>query len=130
MSLLLTPVKKGSFTMFRSKLAASAVAAALSVFSLGLLGSTAHAVTPVASAPSVVHPSTILIGHRVVNGHGKRVWVYNKRYGPRYRYHRAGYGYYYGGWWYARPWWVVGPAWAPGYGYWGPGPGISLCIGC
>ena len=25
-----------------------------------------------------------------------------------------GFGYYYGGWWYARPWWGYGPGWGPG----------------
>src|SRR5262245_56606712 len=116
--------------MFSLKLAVGAVAAVLSVSSVSLLGSSAHAVTPVANTRSVAHPSAILIGHRVVHRHGNRVWVYNKRYGPRYRYRRAGYGHYYGGWWYARPWWAVGPVLAPGWEYWGGGPSINLCIGC
>jgi hypothetical protein len=59
--------------------------------------------------------------HRRVYHHGRvyrhghayrhRRVVYSARvYGPRYRYRRAGYGYYYGGYWYARPWWTVGVA--------------------
>ena len=29
---------------------------------------------------------------------------------PRYRHRHRGYGYYYGGWWYAYPWWTeTGP---------------------
>jgi len=52
----------------------------------------------------------------VTKKYGKnRAWVYSSRYGHRYRARRAGYGYYYGGWWYARPYWQ---------------PGINLCIGC
>jgi hypothetical protein len=35
-------------------------------------------------------------------------WRYSARYGPRYAYWHAGYGYYYGGYWYARPWWTIG----------------------
>ena len=35
-------------------------------------------------------------------------WVYvERRHGHRYRHRRAGYGYFYGGYWYARPWWTV-----------------------
>ncbi|MFL5258236.1 MAG: hypothetical protein ACJ8AS_00670 [Hyphomicrobiales bacterium] len=113
--------------MKRSKIAAGAVAAALSAFGLGLLGSTAHAVTPVANGMKVDQPAITLVARKVVRRHDRRVWVYNKRFGPRYRYRRAGYGYYYGGYWYARPWWTLGPAYGP---YWGPGPGINLCIGC
>jgi hypothetical protein len=34
-----------------------------------------------------------------------------------FRRRRPGYGYYYGGWWYARPWWMVpAPRPAPNYG--------------
>ena len=55
--------------------------------------------------------------HRRVYRHGGvyrgRAYVhgplrYTARYGPRYAYRRAGYGYYHGGYWYARPWWTVG----------------------
>jgi hypothetical protein len=36
-------------------------------------------------------------------------WVYVKgKHGARYKHKRGGYGYYYGGWWYARPWWTIG----------------------
>ena len=41
-------------------------------------------------------------------GHVARRWTYSARFGHRYHYRRAGYGYYYGGWWYPRPWWSVG----------------------
>ena len=51
----------------------------------------------------------------VADGHNKKVWVYSNRYGPRYKVRRPGYGYYYGGYYYARPYWT---------------PGINLCIGC
>jgi hypothetical protein len=55
---------------------------------------------------------------RVYHGRAVHAWRYTARYGPRYRYRRAGYGYYYGGYWYARPWWTVGVGpvvVAPGY---------------
>lgn len=32
-------------------------------------------------------------------------WKYDRRYGPRYRHKRAGYGYYRDGWWYQRRYW-------------------------
>ena len=38
----------------------------------------------------------------------KTVYYSRSRYGPRYRYKRPGYGYYYGGYYYQRPWWTVG----------------------
>ena len=39
-------------------------------------------------------------------------WVYVKgKHGNRYAKKRAGYGYYYGGYWYAKPWWKAGPIW-------------------
>jgi len=56
--------------------------------------------------------------HGRADVHGR--WRYTARYGPRYRYRRAGYGYYYGGYWYARPWWAIGVG----------VPGVNLCIGC
>jgi hypothetical protein len=121
MSLFLVSKQGASNTMIRAKIAAGAVAAALSAFGLGLLGSTAHAVTPIATGVTADQPAITLVARKIVKR--KRVWVYNKRYGPRYRFRRPGYGYYYGGYWYARPWWTVGP-------FWGPGPGINLCIGC
>lgn len=38
-------------------------------------------------------------------------WAYVKtKHGARYRVKRPGYGYYYGGYWYARPWWTIGIA--------------------
>jgi hypothetical protein len=36
-------------------------------------------------------------------------WVYvATKHGPRYKAKRAGYGYYYGGYWYSQPWWTIG----------------------
>ena len=105
--------------MLKGKLAISAVTFALGTFSLGVLGSTAHALTPVGTGMSITEPSNIQLAYvkkKVVSKHGKKkVWVYSRKYGPRYRHRRAGYAYYYGGYWYPRPYWR---------------PGISLCIGC
>jgi hypothetical protein len=114
--------------MLRAKFAVGTVAVVLSAFSFGLLGSTANAITPVAAGLTITEPSNIQLayvkrkvkrhgynhrgyGHR----HGHRAWVYSSRYGHRYRHRHAGFGYYYGGWWYPRPYWQ---------------PGINLCIGC
>ena len=111
--------------MLKGKLAISAVAFILGAFSLGALGSTAQALTPVGSGMSITEPSNIQPAATyvkkkkvVVNKKGhvtKKTWVYNRKYGPRYTSKRPGYGYYYGGYWYARPYWQ---------------PGINLCIGC
>ena len=37
---------------------------------------------------------------------------------PRYRHRRRGYGYYYGGWWYASPWWTYGGYYGESCTYW------------
>ena|SRR5438874_12585507 len=112
--------------MLKSRLAAGAIAGLLGASGMGLLGSTAHALTPLSTGIRVTDPSNV---HQVagVVRQGHRVWVYRRAYGPRYRFRRPAFGYYYGGWWYARPWWAYGPGWGPG---WGWGPGINLCIGC
>src|SRR5438105_13902830 len=72
-------------------------------------------------------------GRVYVHGGG---WRYSARYGPRYGYRRPGYGYYYGGYWYARPWWTIdvgvpfgpvveyAPIYGPRYPYWRPGFGF------
>jgi hypothetical protein len=88
-------------------------------------------------------------------------WVYAPRkHGPRYRYKRPGFVYFYNGYYYSRPWWTIGIGPAPvpgafvyvpgkygprykirrpGYGYYYGGywyrrpwwrPGVNLCIGC
>jgi hypothetical protein len=111
--------------MLKSRLAAGAIAGLLGASGMSLLGSTAHALTPLSTGVSVTDQRNV---HQIaVVRHGHRVWVYRRGYGPRYRFRHPGFGYYYGGWWYARPWWGYGPGWGPG---WGWGPGINLCIGC
>jgi hypothetical protein len=128
------------FLMLKAKFAVGTVAFVLSAFSFGLLGSTANAITPVGTGLAITEPSNIHLayvkrkvvkrhgnghrhghtygyrhGHNYGYRHGHRAWVYSSRYGHRYRARRAGYAYYYGGWWYPRPYWQ---------------PGISICIGC
>jgi len=108
-----------------TKLSIFAVAAvAASLFSFGANTPGANAL-PISSALSTASPAGLLIQAKTVivkkRGNRKNVWVYDShRYGPRYRYRRAGYGYYYGGYYYARPWWGVGVG----------VPGVNLCIGC
>jgi len=119
--------------MLQGKFAVGSVALILSAFSFGLLGSSANALMPAGPGVSLAQPNIELAYYKkkviVVekNGHRRwrkdRMWAYEPGYGHRYRYRRAGYGYYYGGWWYPRPYWD-----SPGP-YVG-GPGINLCIGC
>ncbi|MFO0993499.1 MAG: hypothetical protein U1E67_16385 [Hyphomicrobiales bacterium] len=50
-------------------------------------------------------------------------WVYVKgKHGNRYLYKRPGYGYFYGGYWYAKPWWKYGgpTVWVYDPGRYGP----------
>jgi hypothetical protein len=113
---------KKESSVSKSTLAAAATALILGAFSLGNLAP-AEAMTPIGNMPSFTisdsniqlaktvivkkkgHKKTVWVKHK---GHRKTVWVYSgKKYGPRYRYKHAGYGYYYGGYWYARPWWTI-----------------------
>jgi len=58
-------------------------------------------------------------------GDRRRYSSYNRgHHGPRYRDRRPGYGYAYGGYYYATPWWLTGPGYAPGY--YGGGPAIVI----
>jgi hypothetical protein len=96
---------------------AAAAATIISAFGLGAADATTiWNTSPVAASDSpIVQTGNGVAKHK----HNKTVWVYNgHRHGARYRYRRAGYGYYYGGYWYARPWWTIGV------------PMINLCIGC
>jgi len=57
----------------------------------------ASAAVPYAPAPLVVGDPNI---------QPVATWVYvKKKHGPRYKNKRAGYGYYYKGWYYKKPWW-------------------------
>jgi hypothetical protein len=105
--------------MLRKNLAAVVVAAA--VGTTGICIGTATAMPISSNLPDTVKsdPNLILI-HKGKKGHThkKKKWVYSSgRHGPRYRGRRAGYVYFYDGWWYQRPWWQVDP-------------GIFICIGC
>ncbi|MBL8905816.1 MAG: hypothetical protein JNM20_03985 [Rhizobiales bacterium] len=51
------------------------------------------------------------------------VWVYvPNKHGKRYKKKYPGYGYYYNGWWYAKPWWKYGGprVWVYDPGLYGP----------
>ena len=83
----------------------------------------AAAITPAGYAP-VTKSSSYLQPVR---------WVYvPARHGPRYRFRRPGFVYYYGGYWYPRPWWSIGIGpvgeyplvYGPRYSYWRPGFGF------
>jgi hypothetical protein len=103
--------------MLRKNLAASTIGLVLTAFSFGVLAPAAEALTPAGSTtPLTVSDPNIQLAYvkKVVvkKKHKKTVFVYNrKRHGLRFRTKRAGYRYYYGGYWYPRPWW-------------------SICIGC
>jgi hypothetical protein len=116
--------------MLKIKLAAVLMATAFGAATLGADAITAGATPVTGMVPGIATTDTNLQSvavvkkkKTVVRKKGKvtkrTTWVYSSgRHGPRYRYKRAGYGYYYGGYWYRRPWWTYG------------GPGINLCIGC
>src|SRR5437764_5916530 len=95
------------FEMLKEKFAAGTIAVVLSAFSFGLLGTTADAVTPVATGISITEPSNIQLaymkrkvevrrhGHKswaYGRRHGGKAWVYGPKYGHRYRYRHPGYG--------------------------------------
>ncbi|WP_342641812.1 hypothetical protein [Rhodoligotrophos ferricapiens] len=100
------------------------IAAAMGICLSGLLFGAAQA-APIVSAnhvPAVQATDIHQVARKVVkkkvvvkrNGKVKRKTVVysSKRYGPRYKVRRPGYGYYYGGYYYRTPWWRVpgGPA--------------------
>src|SRR5438874_1855403 len=113
--------------MLRNTLAVLVVAglagsAGLAVGTESAAAATPAGYIPVANSPSYVQPVR---------------WVYVPgRHGPRYRSRRAGFAYYYGGYWYARPWWTINvgvpfgpvveyaPIYGPRYPYWRPGFGF------
>jgi hypothetical protein len=95
--------------MLRKTVAAVLVAAFAS--SAGL----EFAAQPASAMPTGSVPDTFKINSNVQPA----AWVYVPgKHGKRWKNKRAGYGYYYGGWWYARPWWTIGPA--PGPWVYGP----------
>ena len=129
--------------MFKSTLVAISLLA-LAGASTNLVESSAQAAPlPRLAAPDLLQANIEPVG----------TWVYvPDRHGKRYKAKRKGYGYRYGGYWYAEPWWryindwVYAPKYGkryrhryPGYGYYYGGywyprpwwrPGITLCIGC
>jgi hypothetical protein len=137
--------------MLRKSMAAVLLAAFAGMTGLEYAALPAAAATPVGNVSLAIKSDTNI---------QPAAWVYvQRKHGARFRYKRPGYGYYYGGYWYARPWWTIGVAPAPGvafvyvpgrhgpryrakragYGYYYGGywyrrpwwrPGINLCIGC
>ena len=86
----------------------------VSLIVAGFVGSTGmeFGVQSAAAGPAGFSPRTTIANPNVQSV----AWVYVKgKHGARYRYKRPGYGYYHGGYWYARPWWTigVGPVVAP-----------------
>jgi len=84
----------------------------------GLMAGTSRAAPMPASKTAIAADSGLAVEQAAVvkkktvvtkNGRVKtKTVVYSsKRYGPRYRYKRPGYGYYYGGYYYRTPWWRV-----------------------
>jgi hypothetical protein len=126
-------LRKGNYRMLRNTLAVLIIA--------GFSGSAAveTGVQPAAATPLTSVPVTKTFPSSVQSVR----WVYvPRRHGPRFRYRRPGYAYYYGGWWYPRPWWTINvrpiliepeyPFYDPGYPaiygqrylYWRPGVGV------
>ncbi|MBL8894521.1 MAG: hypothetical protein JNJ53_07965 [Rhizobiales bacterium] len=110
--------------MLRKTVVAVVVAAVAGIAGVEYASAPASAAVPYAPLPS-----QLVTGDSNVQN---VAWVYVKgKHGNRYMYKRPGYGFYYGGWWYAKPWWKVGPTWVyvptkhgyrykyarPGYGY-------------
>ncbi|MCI4663588.1 MAG: hypothetical protein MRY74_02595 [Neomegalonema sp.] len=63
--------------------------------------------------PAQFDPAQIVLAHGVHPHPAARArrWAYRHSiHGPRYRSRRAGYIYFYRGWYYARPWWEAAPA--------------------
>jgi len=85
---------------------AALVAAGTTLVTMG----TASAITPSLAGPAGAS-QTGTAGNVVKAGVYIGINPWWGRY-PRYRYRRPGYGYYHGGYWYARPYWTV-PAPAP-----------------
>ena len=70
-------------------------------------------VTAVAAQPPLPQPANmrassgnVLLVTEYKKHHKK--WVYEEKYGPRYRHKRHGYTHYYEGWWYRHPYWEPG----------------------
>jgi hypothetical protein len=100
--------------MLRKTVAAVALAAFAGVAGLEYASVPASAAMPYAPAPIVSdNPNIQTVA----------TWVYVKgKHGNRYVKKRKGYGYYYGGYWYAKPWWKYGGAkvWVYNPGKYGP----------
>jgi len=102
------------FSMLRKTVAAVVMAAFAGVAGVEYASVPASAAMPVPPAPLVADNPNI---------EPVATWVYVKgKHGPRYKSKRAGYGYYYGGWYYSKPWWKVGgpKVWVYNPGKYGP----------
>jgi hypothetical protein len=103
--------------MLRKTLAALIIAGVASSAGIELGGQPAAAAMPTGYTPMTTKISSPVQTVAFVYVRGKH--------GARYRYRRAGYGYHYGGYWYARPWWTIGvgpvvvggPVYGPRYRY-------------
>jgi hypothetical protein len=111
--------------MSRKSLVVAIATILVGASSLGVVASTADAVTAIGNNSTIITAPEIQLAYvrkKVIvkkKGHHKTVWVYNRsNNGLRYRHRRGTYAYYYGGYYYARPWWTIG------------GAGVNLCIGC
>ena len=82
----------------------SVAAIALAAF-MGTVG-LEFAAAPASAAVTYV-PAPTLQGDPNIQQVATFVYVKGKH-GNRYKAKRAGYGYYYGGYWYAKPWWKYG----------------------
>jgi hypothetical protein len=86
--------------MLKKSVAAIALAAFMGTVGLEFAAAPARAAVTYVPAPT-------LQGDPNIQQVATFVYVKGKH-GKRYKAKRAGYGYYYGGFWYAKPWWKYG----------------------
>ena len=92
----------------RVMLCGAMLAAAAAV--LPLSAGTAAAFPAPGVAPGAVAEVKAPAATEVAYKYKKYKWKYNFRsHGPRYKARRAGFNFFYGGYWYSRAWWNVGP---------------------
>ncbi|WP_342640853.1 hypothetical protein [Rhodoligotrophos ferricapiens] len=109
-------------SLSKPTLFATLIAGALAFggFSVGAAAAAPASVSKAAMTAGIEVSDVQQVQHRRWNRHDRydrRHWRPHHRWhrhgrwhGPRFRYRRPGYTYFYGGWWYPFPWWMRGPA--------------------
>lgn len=88
---------------------AALIAGGAQIAALSGASATTLPVVPGVTAEAAQHGgSVVLVGQKKHYRHYKSWDEYHRHHGGhRYRYRRPGYGYYYHGYYYARPWWTL-----------------------